>query len=294
MRYGIYYAYWEKQWGVDYLPYIGRAARLGFDILEISCASLAEMPAARQKALKDAADDAGIALTGGYGPRAIENIASADPAIAANCFDFWAKTFPVLRTLGVAQVGGGLYSYWPVDYTKPVDKAADLERSAANMKRLAALAEDYGITLCMEVLNRHEGYLLNTAAEGLAYVEAVGEPNVKVMLDTYHMNFEEDSFEEAIRTAGARLGHVHVGECNRRLPRAEGRMPWASIGKTLRDIEYGGTVVMEPFVLTGGQVGRDIRVWRDLSGGADAEKLDEEARESLAFLKTMFEGGRKE
>jgi D-psicose/D-tagatose/L-ribulose 3-epimerase len=149
MRYGIYYAYWEKQWGVDYLPYIGRAARLGFDILEISCASLAEMPAARQKALKDAADDAGIALTGGYGPRAIENIASADPAIAANCFDFWAKTFPVLRTLGVAQVGGGLYSYWPVDYTKPVDKAADLERSAANMRRLAALAEDYGITLCM-------------------------------------------------------------------------------------------------------------------------------------------------
>lgn len=293
MKYGIYYAYWEKQWGVDYLPYIGRAARLGFDILEISCASLAEISAARQKTLRAAADDAGITLTGGYGPRPIENIASADPAVVANCLDFWAKTFPALQTLGVTKVGGGLYSYWPVDYTKPVDKAAELERSVANMKRLAALAEEYSITLCMEVLNRHEGYLLNTAAEGLAYVEAVGEPNVKVMLDTYHMNFEEDSFEEAIRTAGASLGHVHVGECNRRLPRAEGRMPWASIGKTLRDIGYDGTIVMEPFVLTGGQVGRDIRVWRDLSDGADAEKLDEEARESLAFLKTMFEGGKK-
>ncbi len=70
-------------------------------------------------------------------------------------------------------------------------------------------------------------------------------------------------------------------------------MPWASMGKTLRDIRYDGTVVMEPFVLTGGQVGTDIRVWRDLSNGADAARLDEEARESLVFLKTMFEVGRK-
>jgi D-psicose/D-tagatose/L-ribulose 3-epimerase len=234
-----------------------------------------------------------VTLTAGYGPKSTENIASEDPAVVQNCLDFWARTFPVLKTLGVGLVGGGLYSYWPVDYSRPIDKDADLARSVAGMKKLAAMAEDFGITLCMEVLNRHEGYLLNTAAEGLAYVKAVGEPNVKVMLDTYHMNFEEDSFEEAIRTAGAWLGHVHIGECNRRPPRASGRMPWAAIGSTLREIGYDGSVVMEPFVLKGGQVGKDIRVWRDLPEGSDEASLDEAARISCAFVRDTFEGEKR-
>ncbi len=40
MKYGIYFAYWEKEWETDYLPYLERVKRLGFDILEISCAAL--------------------------------------------------------------------------------------------------------------------------------------------------------------------------------------------------------------------------------------------------------------
>jgi D-psicose/D-tagatose/L-ribulose 3-epimerase len=36
MKHGIYYAYWEKQWQADYIPYIEKAAHLGFDILEIA------------------------------------------------------------------------------------------------------------------------------------------------------------------------------------------------------------------------------------------------------------------
>ena len=288
MKFGIYYAYWEKQWGGNYSPYAERAARLGFDILEISCASLADLPKQDIAALRGVADRAGITLTAGYGPKASENIASADPAVAANALAFWKRTFPVLRDLGVKIVGGGLYSYWPVDYTKPVDKAGDLERSVLGVRKMADLAADCGISLGMEVLNRHEGYLLNTAAEGAAFVRAVDKPNVKVMLDTYHMNMEEESFEEALRTAGKLLGHFHVGEVNRRPPAAGGRIPWTSIGKTLREIGYDGAVVMEPFVLSGGQVGSDIRVWRDLSGNASRERLDEEAAKSVAFVRKTF------
>ena len=43
MKYGIYYAYWEKQWGADYEPYIEKVSRLGFDILEVSCAGMKDM-----------------------------------------------------------------------------------------------------------------------------------------------------------------------------------------------------------------------------------------------------------
>ena len=82
MKYGIYYAYWAKQWGVDYVPFVEKVKKCGFDVLEISCAGLKDVPAAEIARLKAAADDQGILLTGGYGPKASENIASADPAVA--------------------------------------------------------------------------------------------------------------------------------------------------------------------------------------------------------------------
>jgi D-psicose/D-tagatose/L-ribulose 3-epimerase len=288
MKYGIYYAYWERQWGGDYLKYIKKAAGLGFDILEISCARLADMKEADIQALDRAAKDCGITLTGGYGPKPSENLSSPDPAIVADALNFWERTFAVLQKLNITMVGGGIYSYWPVDYTAPFDKASDRERSVKNMRLLARKAASYGITLGMEALNRFEGYLINTAEECLAYVKAVGEPNVKVMLDTFHMNIEEDSLPDAIRSAGPYLGHFHTGEANRRPPRKRSRMDWPAIGQALKDIRYRGAVVMEPFVLQGGQVGADIKVWRDISGGASEQKLDEEARSSLRFIREVF------
>jgi D-psicose/D-tagatose/L-ribulose 3-epimerase len=293
MQYGIYYAYWERQWGGDYLKYVRKAAGLGFDILEISCASLADMPAPQVQALGRAAKDAGIRLTGGYGPGPEENIASPDAAVVGNAFEFWKRTFDVLARLDVSLVGGGLYSYWPVDFAKPFNKEEDRARSIEGMKKLGEIAAGYGITLGMEALNRFEGYLLNTAEEALAYVKAVGRDNVKVMLDTFHMNIEEESFAAAIRSAGSYLGHFHIGEPNRRPPHAGSRMDWNGIAKALGEIGYQGTVVMEPFVLMGGQVGKDIKVWRDISNGAAEKELDEEARKSVDFIrKTLESGGR--
>ncbi|MGC4020136.1 MAG: hypothetical protein QM793_13520 [Muricomes sp.] len=53
----------------------------------------------------------------------------------------------------------------------------------------------------------------------------------------------------------------------------------------MRDIGYEKAVVMEPFLLHGGAVGRDIRVWRDLSNNADEKKMDEYISDSLKYLK---------
>ena len=49
----------------------------------------------------------------------------------------------------------------------------------------------------------------------MAFVNDVDEPNVKIHLDTYHMNIEERSLEAAVVLCGDRLGHVHVGESDR-------------------------------------------------------------------------------
>lgn len=291
MKYGIYYAYWEKQWGVDYKKYISKVAGLGFDALEISCAGIANLTDRQIAELNEEKEKAGIFLTGGYGPKASEDLSSSDPDVVENGFRFWKGTFEVLQKLGITSVGGGLYGCWPVDYSKPIDKERDLETSVRNMRRLADMAADYGITvLGMEVLNRHEGYLLNTCRECVDYVEAVGKPNVKVMLDTYHMLLEEDDIPGAIRLAGSRLGHFHVGENNRRLPGQGRYQDWDGIGQALRDIGYTGNVVMEPFVIHGGEVGRDIRIWRDLLPDTSEEQLDRDAAQSVRFLRGKLEG----
>ena len=59
-----------------------------------------------------------------------------------------------------------------------------------NVREVGLRAQDYGVDFCLEVLNRFEGYLLNTCAEGVKFVDEVGLPNVRVMLDTFHMNIE--------------------------------------------------------------------------------------------------------
>lgn len=287
MRYGIYYAYWEKAWSADYLPYIKKVAGLGFDVLEIACTPLPDYSRRTLTELKACADEYGIALTGGHGPQARHNLASADDAVIREAMDFYTAVFEALEVLGARSIGGGLYSYWPVDFSKPMDKAADRARSIRHMRRLADLASDHGITLCLESLNRFEGYLINTAAEGAAFVDEVDKDNVRLLLDTFHMNIEEDSFEAAILTAGNRLERLHVGEANRRLP-GKGRLPWDSIGRALADIGFDGDVVMEPFVKTGGQVGADIKIWRELEEDTSAARLDADAKESLAFLKAAF------
>ena len=108
------------------------------------------------------------------------------------------------------------------------------------------------------------------------------------MLDTYHMNMEEDDMEEAILSTKGLLGHFHVGENNRRLPGQGHIIDWKKIGKALHNINYSEAVVMEPFVLCGGKVGSDIKVWRDLSNKATEEMMDLQAKDSLEFLKDIF------
>lgn len=288
MKYGIYYAYWEREWGGNFTPFISRVKRLGFDILEIACGNFHLENDSFFHELKRVSELEGILLTGGYGPRPEHNLASTDSAAVEAAFRFYADVFRKMDLAGVRSLGGALYSYWPVDFKSGFDKDADLTRSISGMKRLADMAADCGIDLNMEVLNRFEGYMLNDCDECLRYVNAVGKPNVHVMLDTFHMNIEEDSLIDAIRLAGSRLGHFHVGEANRKPPGADGRIPWKDIGNALKEIQYDGYVVMEPFVRMGGQVGNDISIWRDLSRGADDAALDEAVAKSVQFLRGLW------
>lgn len=294
MQHGIYYAYWEHEWDGDYIRYIKKVSDLGFDILEIAAGPLPDYTDAQLLELRRCAEEYGIRLTVGYGPSPENNIASPDEAVRKYALEYYKNLFQKMEKIGADLIGGALYSCWPIDYSKPVDKPGDWARGIEGMAKMGKAAADYGIrTLGLECLNRFENYVLNTAAEGVEFVTSVHqlEPkadNVKVMLDTFHMNIEEQSIGNAIRTAGKLLGHFHTGECNRMVP-GEGRTPWREIHDALQEIGYDGSVVMEPFVMPGGTVGQNIKVWREIVNDTGEEALDRDAKRALDFQRYMLD-----
>ena len=237
---------------------------------------------------KNAAKEYGITLTGNFGPTAAENLSASDESEADHAVEVYRDILEKLAYMDIHTIGGGIYSYWPVDYSKPFDKRRDWEAAVKNVKKVARIAEDLGIDYCLEVLNRFEGYLLNTAAEALEFIKDVDVSSVKVLLDTFHMNIEEDSIVDAILMTGDKLGHVHVGENNRRVP-GKGNLPWAEIGKALRRINYQKNVVMEPFVMDRGGVASDIKVWRPVCDYTEPGRLDRDAEGAVRFLRHVFE-----
>ncbi|MCK4724474.1 MAG: sugar phosphate isomerase/epimerase [Anaerolineales bacterium] len=282
---GIYYAYWTHDWDADFHPFIDKVADIGFDILEVNGGTVANMTHEERRSLKDHADDKGIILSHCIGLPHKYDLASADITVRQNGIAFLKKMASAIGEIGGGNLGGIIYSSWPA--TMPpdeTDKRPYLERSIASMREAVKVAEDNDVVFNLEVVNRFEQFLFNTCDEAIEYVDAVGSPNVKVMLDTFHMNIEEDFMGEAILKTGDKLGHFHIGE-NNRMPPGYGHIPWTELAAALRKIEYQGYVVMEPFLMPGGEVGRDIKVFRDMSVGLD---LDEEAHKALMFIRGVL------
>jgi D-psicose/D-tagatose/L-ribulose 3-epimerase len=282
---GIYYAYWTHDWDADFHPYVDKVARLGFDLLEVNGGTIARMTSEERRRLKAHAEAAQISLSYCIGLPHAYDIASEDRAVRARGIAYLQQMAAAIGEIGGGMLSGIIYGAWPATLPEgTTDRRPYLERSIASMREAIKVAEDNHVIFNMEVVNRFEQFLLNTSAEAVAYVEAVGSPNAKILLDTFHMNIEEDFIGDAIVLAGDKLGHVHVGE-NNRMPPGFGHIPWTEIGAALRKIGYGGAVVMEPFLLPGGQVGRDIKVFRDLSVGLD---LDDEARKAALFMRGVL------
>ncbi|MDH7485093.1 MAG: sugar phosphate isomerase/epimerase family protein [Anaerolineae bacterium] len=282
---GIYYAYWTHDWDADFHPFIDKAAGLGFDVLEVNGGTIGRMTSAERQSLKAHADDKGIVLSHCIGLPPQYDIASEDPTLRKNGIAFLRQMAEAIGEMGGGNLSGIIYSCWPATLPAGVtDKRPYVERSVASMKQAIKAAEDNNVIFNMEVVNRFEQFLLNTCDEAIAYVEAVGSPNARILLDTFHMNIEEDFIGEAILKAGDRLGHFHIGE-NNRMPPGYGHIPWTEVGAALRKIRYQGYVVMEPFLMPGGEVGRDIRVFRDMSVGLE---LDGEARKALMFIRGVL------
>ena len=286
MRIGTHFAYWNRTWAVDYLALAERAKSCGLDVLEVGADHLLKMSDAELEELRTTAKDLGLEISANLGPPKDKDISSANAEIRKAGVDFLCGILRQMVKIDCKILIGALYNHWPYDFVD-IDKEALWARAVEGMKQVGDEADRLGITIALEILKRFESCILNTVEEGLKFCADVNKASVKLLLDTFHMNIEEDNIGDAFRLAGDMVAHVHVGEANRKLPGTGRNMPWNEIAQALKDINYKGMVVMEPFILYGGEVGNAIKVWRDLSGGADDAKMDEMMSESVKFLKNL-------
>lgn len=278
---GIYYAFWCNDWDVDFFPFIKKVKNLGYTQLEINGGTIVNMSPEERLKLKNEADKQKIALSYGIGLTANYDVSSLDEKIRLNGVSFMSDMIRAIGSMGGGTLGGSVYTTWPKQLPKGEKRIDYLNQSLKSMKVLSKIAEEENVTLLCEVLNRFEQFLLNTCEQGLEFVKQVDSPACKILLDTFHMNIEEDSIVQAIKDCGPYLGGLHLGENNRR-PVGLGLMPWKEIKKALDEINYKGALVQEPFVMSGGQVGQDIAVWRDIIKNPDLDKL---ANDSAKFVR---------
>ena len=287
MKFGSLYSYWGTEWNCDYPATLKRMKDAGCDVLEMGATHILELGDAALSELRALKNEYDMEITLNIGPAKDKDLASRDPQIRKAGIEQLSAIIRRMKRIDAKTFIGAMYSYWPCDFTD-TDKPGNWGRSVESMKEVAKVEEAEGVSLCQEVLNRFESYLVNTVDEGLKYLDDVGSPSMKLLIDTFHANIEEDDLVGAFYQAGDRLGHVHVGEANRKLPGMGKNIPWVRIGKALHEIHYDGAVVMEPFLLAGGPVGNDCKVWRDLSGGADGAKMDRYLADAVRFLRETF------
>lgn len=230
--------------------------------------------------MKKRAERLGLFLTGGGSLPKDKELISKDKEKRIEAVEYMKKLVRKASEIGISLYHGLIYATAGV-FTGRGPTEEEFEYAVTGLKEVANYAGDYGVSLCLEPANRYENYLINTVKDSLKMLDAINEPNVGLLLDSYHMNIEEKDIYKSIVSAKFRVLHFHVNENDRGIP-GTGHIPWDDVFKALRDIDYRGTVTVESFVDSTIDIAPIVGVWRKLA--PDAETL---SRQSYKFIKKM-------
>ena len=230
------------------------AAAVGYDGLEVAPFTLSDEPhrmiAQERAAIRRAAADAGIAITGLHWllltPKGL-SITSPDDAVRA-------RTVEVMRRLVdfCADVGGKVLVHGsPGQRAIPAGETREtaIARARDAFARVADDAQRAGVVYCIEPLATTETPVINTIAEAAAIVDAVGSPGLRTMVDCAAAGRMEQAPLAAVIDRWlptGRIAHVQVNDPNRRGP-GEGELQFAPILAALKRNGYEGVVAVEPF-----------------------------------------------
>jgi D-psicose/D-tagatose/L-ribulose 3-epimerase len=157
--------------------------------------------------------------------------------------------------------------------------AAERARAVAYLQEVAPHAEERGVTIVLEYLNRFEMYLTNTAADLATLVREVSHSHCRMMYDTFHAHIEEKDARAALQACQDVLVHVHLSENDRSTPGA-GQVDWETTFAALGEIGYDGWVVIEAFGDSLPELAGATKIWRRMF-----ESEEQLARDGAEFVR---------
>jgi D-psicose/D-tagatose/L-ribulose 3-epimerase len=281
MKFGVNAWVWIAPITTEGLAQVmARVAEIGFDLIEVPIENPGAFDYGRTAdVIRDHNLD--VSVVAAMGPD--RDLIHPEREIRDNGVAYVRHCIEVAQTLGGTNVAGPLYSaVGRVWKATPEERERDMELLVQQLRTLAEYAADRGVVLCVEPLNRFETSFINLASQVVELVDRVDRPACQAMLDTFHMNIEEQSLGDAIRTVGPRLRHFHSCENDRGAP-GTGHVGWSEVAAALHDIDYDGPVVIESFSAQIESIARAAAIWRPLAPSQDAL-----AQDGLAFLRQLF------
>lgn len=174
---------------------------------------------------------------------------------------------------GVLHGGIGVFSGNPLT-------AAEAEIITQVWSQVADYAQEKGVNIGIEPINRYETYVCNTAENVLDLILKTGKDNLYLHLDTFHMNIEENNFYDPVVLAGKKLKHIHMTESHRGML-GEGTVNWDQLFAALKEIDFEGNLVLENFSSSVPGMQQMVSLWQQSPHDADAL-----AQGSLDFMKS--------
>jgi len=277
MKLGIHAYAYCSQWSNDTLDLIDRAKNLGLDFIEIPLMVLEDFDVmAVSNRLKKVELDVVLSTV----LTEDTDITSANPRARSRGVEYLKACVKATHDIGGTSFSGVIYSQHAKN-TRERPTEQTWEYSATALKEVAQYAKTLDVTIGLEPVNRYETYLINTCQQALELINMIEEDNMRIHLDTYHMNIEEKSFYEATKLAGDKLIHYHLCENDRGIP-GSGLVDWDGIFKALSEINYHGYAALESFVDMTDNM--NTWVWRQLAPSGDVL-----ITEGAAFIRSMQE-----
>lgn len=280
---GVHALVWVGGWShKECESAISKSAELGFDYIEIPALDPSSIDT---KYTLAQLEKYGIGATVSLGLPLDCDISSEDSEIVARGEVLLNDALRLTGEIGATHMCGILYSGF-AKYMQPKTERG-VQNSAEVLFRIAEKAKLENIAIGLEVVNRYETNLLNTAAEGVEMVKRIGSDNVYVHLDTYHMHIEESGLSNAIRACGDHLGYFHVGESHRGYL-GSGNIDFQDTFRALAEISYSGPITFESFSssVVSADLSNILGIWRNL--WEDSEDL---ARHAKTFIEEQIKAG---
>jgi D-psicose/D-tagatose/L-ribulose 3-epimerase len=277
LSYAVHAYAWTTSWSNATLDLIDHTKNLGFDLIEIP---LMELDLVDPRAIRQRLVEVGLRAVTSTAISESTDITSEDEHVRRNGIDYLKGCVKATADIGAESFSGVIYSA----IGRKIDGIpgpAYWERSAEALREVASIAADMGVTLGVEPINRYETFLINTCEQGLQLIDMIDAPNVKLHLDAYHMNIEEDDFYAPTMKAAGKLCHFHLSESHRGTP-GTGTVDWRSIYQALADQNYSGVVGLESFNNVSDAMRAATCVWRLM-----APSSDHLLRNGLDYLKNL-------